>query len=256
MEPQPAVHRDPIDGLLDRRAELAQALSTATWPATVEDLAAVAVRANADDAAQLLARLPSDRRFAVFGELWDALAPSPERVAATPPRPRRSRARTSAPQAPRLVTIHQGFAFEPLLRPFAFAFGILPRTSWVDVDGERLEIRFGPWVLRTPLANVAGCEVTGPYRVVKVAGPPHLSAADRGITFATNRRRGVCIRFHEPVTAALPIGLLRHPAATVTVEDPDALVEALAAFGAPSRGSSREPAGSAERLGRETRRRR
>lgn len=75
--------------------------------------------------------------------------------------------------------------------------------------------------MATPLDNVVGAEVTGPYRLVKVAGPPHLSLRDRGITFATNRARGTCIRFREPV------GLLRHPAATVTVAAPDALAEAL-----------------------------
>ena len=53
------------------------------------------------------------------------------------------------------------------------------------------------------------------------AGPPHLSLADRGITFATNRQRGLCIRLHRPHPAIDPLGLIRHPGVTVTVGDVD-----------------------------------
>jgi hypothetical protein len=86
-------------------------------------------------------------------------------------------------------------------------------------------------MLRTPIANVAGTEVTGPYRWWKVAGPAHLSLADGGVTFATTTRAGLCIRFHEPVPAAVPKELLRHSSATVTVADPAALAAALAGSG-------------------------
>jgi hypothetical protein len=51
--------------------------------------------------------------------------------------------------------------------------------------------------------------------------------ADRGITFGTNPRRGVCIEFHEPVPAFDPLGLVRHPNLTVTVADPEALLSVL-----------------------------
>lgn len=119
------------------------------------------------------------------------------------------------------------FLFEPLLLPLAAAVGATPWTTWVEVGPDDLEVRFGPWSLRTPLGNVADAAVTGPYRFLKVAGPPHLSFRDRGVTFATNRQQGTCIRFHEPVPAIAPRGLFRHPAATVTVVDPRALAEAL-----------------------------
>lgn len=119
------------------------------------------------------------------------------------------------------------FLFEPLLLPMAMAVGATPWTTWVEVGPDHLEVRFGPWSLRTPLENVAGATVTGPYQLHKVAGPPRLSFTDRGVTFATNRQQGTCIRFHEPVPALVPRGLLRHPAATVTVADPVALARAL-----------------------------
>lgn len=120
------------------------------------------------------------------------------------------------------------FAFEPRLVPFATAVAVSPRTSGVDIVDGQLTVRFGFWSLTTPLANVAGAQITGPYRWWKVAGPPHVSLADRGVTFATATRRGVCINFVEAVASIDPLGLLRHPAATVTVEDPEALVALLA----------------------------
>lgn len=123
------------------------------------------------------------------------------------------------------------FAFERLLLPFAAAVGVLPQTTWLLLDDDELLIRFGAWSLRTPRENVAGCEVTGPYAAWKVAGPPHLSFADRGVTFATSRRVGACIRFHEPEAGLLPWGLIRHPAATVTVSNPHDLARRLQAGG-------------------------
>jgi hypothetical protein len=80
--------------------------------------------------------------------------------------------------------------------------------------------------LVTPLSNVEDAEVTGPYLPFKVIGP-HISLADRGATFGTTWRRGVCVRFRRPVPAALPGGLLTHPAVTVTVADADRLAAVL-----------------------------
>lgn len=119
------------------------------------------------------------------------------------------------------------FDFERKVQIASAAFGVLPSTTAVDVDDLRLRIRFGPWRLTTPVANVAAATETGPYRWWKVAGPPHLSFADGGITFATTTRHGLCLQFREPVPALLPGRLVRHPAATVTVAEPEALARAL-----------------------------
>ena len=118
------------------------------------------------------------------------------------------------------------FAFSrPLSWPLAL-IGVTPWTAHVDVADGTFAVRFGPWSLATPLSNVQGAEVTGPYLPFKVFGP-HISLADHGATFGTTWRRGVCVRFREPVPAALPGGLLRHPAVTVTVADADGLAAAL-----------------------------
>lgn len=119
------------------------------------------------------------------------------------------------------------FDFEPRMRPFSFAFGVTPWTTGVDVADGELRVRFGPWSLRTPLDNIAGAEVTGPYSFVKVTGPARFSLADRGVTFATSTRKGVCITFKKPVAAIVPRSPLKHPGLTVTVEDPEALAAAL-----------------------------
>jgi hypothetical protein len=128
---------------------------------------------------------------------------------------------------PRRVEV--AFRFDPVMQAAGLPFGILPGRTGITVGERDLTVRFGPWTLRTPLANVEGAQVTGPYSWPKVIGPPHLSFADGGITFATSTEQGVCIRFVEPVRAILPIGLLRHPAATVTVADPEGLVEEIEA---------------------------
>ena len=41
---------------------------------------------------------------------------------------------------------------------------------------------------------------------------------DWGLTMATNRRRGLCIRFRSPVRGLDPFGWMRHPGLTVTVD--------------------------------------
>ena len=96
------------------------------------------------------------------------------------------------------------FAFAPPYLAAGLPFGVTPWTAWVDVDTD-LHVRFGPWSLTTPVSNVVGTEVSGDYAFVKTAGPAHLSFTDRGVTFATNGERGLCVRFREPVRALWPL---------------------------------------------------
>lgn len=119
------------------------------------------------------------------------------------------------------------FAFAPSYRLPALAFGITPWTAWVEVSERHLRARFGPWSLLTPRSNISGIEQSAGFSYMRTAGPAHLSLSDRGVTFASNGDRGVCVRFHEPVRALEPTGRLRHPGATFTVADPRALKLAL-----------------------------
>ena len=119
------------------------------------------------------------------------------------------------------------FRFDLRLRPLALLALVHPGNARIELDADGLTVRFGKWTLTTPIENIAEVQATGPYKWWKVAGPPRLSLADGGITFATCTNRGVCIRFHEPVPAALPTALLRHPAVTVTPDDVDGFMEAV-----------------------------
>ncbi len=102
------------------------------------------------------------------------------------------------------------------------------RRAYVEVTDTSFTARYGPWVVHTTLDNIAEVSISGPYHQLKIIGPPRLSMADRGLTFATNTERGVCIRFFRPVAGIEPSGRLRHPGLTVTVADPEGLVAALA----------------------------
>lgn len=116
------------------------------------------------------------------------------------------------------------------VRPYlaaAVPFGVRPAACGVRVSQDRIAIRFGPWRATVLLDNIAEVAITGPYRFLKTAGPPHLSLADRGITFATNGDRGVYITLREPIGAIEPSGLIRHPNVTVTVADCDEFADAI-----------------------------
>jgi hypothetical protein len=55
-----------------------------------------------------------------------------------------------------------------------------------------------------------------------------LAITDRGLTFASNGRRGVRITFRTPVRGLDPLGIIRHPELTVTVADVDGLTSLFA----------------------------
>jgi hypothetical protein len=107
--------------------------------------------------------------------------------------------------------------------PFAHLsrlFAVQPERARLELRGDTLTAFFGPWRVETTLHNIASLEVTGPYAPVKVLGPPRLSLADGGLTFATNADAGLCICFRDAVTGLSPLPLPRHGSLTVTVEDP------------------------------------
>jgi hypothetical protein len=134
------------------------------------------------------------------------------------------------------------FAFSRVLSWPLALLGVTPWTAHVDVTEEDFTVRFGPWSLTTPRSNVEGASVNGPYVPFRVFGA-HVSLADHAVTFGTSWRRGVCVRFREPVAAALPTGLLKHPAVTVTVEDPEGLAALLerTPVGVPGEGDELYP---------------
>ncbi|MDP1818561.1 MAG: hypothetical protein Q8K58_01535 [Acidimicrobiales bacterium] len=134
---------------------------------------------------------------------------------------------TGPPPTPGSRTREFAFAFDPLFRLPALAAGVTPDNAVVEVDGQQVRVRFGTWRMEVDRDNITEVTATGPYLPWKVIGPPHLSFKDRGITFATNRKRGVCMQLAEPLPGIEPTGRIKHPAVTVTVAEPDQLVELL-----------------------------
>lgn len=126
-----------------------------------------------------------------------------------------------------MTTTRFDFAFAPAYRSLSRGFGIRPSKAWVEVGDTEFNARYGPWRVSTPMTNITGAEVTGPYKMFKTAGPARLAVTDRGLTFASNGDRGVLILFAKPVRGLDPVGLLRHPELTVTVADTAGLAALL-----------------------------
>jgi hypothetical protein len=226
-------------GELVARSDLGAHLRPSIFPATRAAVLTCAAEEHAS--VELLGQLEAlpDREYATVQEVWEALGgkreegsghlpredASSETPVATPAEP--ARPQPVGPEPDRRF----GFRFDPWYRLAALPFGVVPSSAHVDVttaDDERiLSVRFGPWCVTTPVANVASTTVTGPYSLVKTMGPAHLSLVDFGLTFATSPTRGLCIRFRERVRGLTPIGFVRHPALTVTVDDVDGLADAL-----------------------------
>jgi hypothetical protein len=125
------------------------------------------------------------------------------------------------------VTQRFEFDFSRQVQRWNRLFAVNPRTAYLLVDDDALIAHFGPWTLTTTRNNIVDATITGPYRLWRVAGPARLSLADRGLTFATTTRTGLCLTFRSPVTGIDPLGIFHHPNLTVTVNDPRALAAAL-----------------------------
>jgi len=214
-----------------RRSELALALRPSIFPAARAALLECAHEEGAaPDIVAALAALPDDVEYHTTEEVWEALGGHREHRTAEPaPIVAPPVVATSVEPAVEPAFQRFAFRFDRLHRLLALPFGVTPGNAHVDVDRRegRLTAHFGPWTVETPLENIEHVAMTTDYLPLKTVGGARLSLADRGLTFATNDAVGVCIGFHEPVTGVDPAGLVHHPALTVTVEDPDALVAAL-----------------------------
>lgn len=121
------------------------------------------------------------------------------------------------------------FAIDPRYAPVLRLFGVRPGRAWIELDADRLRVRFGFWRLETAIENIDCVRLTGPYRSAFRAIGPHISLKDHGISFGTNTEFGVCVLFRRPVPGRETLGLVRHPGLTVTPESPRDLADALEA---------------------------
>lgn len=122
-----------------------------------------------------------------------------------------------------------GFAIESKYAPLLLAFGVRKDAAWLRIDDDRLEVKFGLFGLATPLENVTGYQLSGDYKAYRAIGI-RTSLKDRGVTFGSTTKRGLCMTFAEAVTVKPGIGL-DHPGMTVTVDDVDGLAAELERHG-------------------------
>ena len=118
------------------------------------------------------------------------------------------------------------FEFDARFRPMLAMIGVTPGTAHVTLTRDRFVARFGPWTCETSITNVREVCHTGPYQWYKAIGP-RGSFVDRGVTFGTTTKGGVCVLFDEPVPGLAPIGALRHPGITLTLAEPERFVSSL-----------------------------
>lgn len=114
-------------------------------------------------------------------------------------------------------------------RPILRIFGVRDADdAYVRLDGDRFTARFGRFELDTPIANIVGWRIEGPWRWITAIGV-RMSIRHGDITFGGSHRGGVRVDFRE----SPPLWRFHPRALYVTVEDLEGLASALAERGIP-----------------------
>jgi hypothetical protein len=100
-------------------------------------------------------------------------------------------------------------------------FGVRPDNAWVDI-GDDLDVRFGWYHFRTPMANLASWRTEGPFLWITAIGV-RMSIRHGDVTFGGSPHGGVRIDFREPVRW----GPRRVPAIYVPADDLERLAHEL-----------------------------
>jgi hypothetical protein len=109
--------------------------------------------------------------------------------------------------------------------PVLMFFGVRPDNAWVDIEDD-LDVRFGWYRFRTPMANLASWRIEGPFLWITAIGV-RRSFRHGDVTFGGSPHGGVRIDFHEPAEW----GPLRVPAIYLPAEDLDGLAAELKQHG-------------------------
>lgn len=115
--------------------------------------------------------------------------------------------------------IRLGAKSRPLLRLFGVGG---PDDAWVELGDDTFEARFGRFRAATPLSNIAGWRIEGPWLWITAIGV-RMSVRHGDITFGGSHRGGVRLDFRERVR----VGPFRVPALYVTVDDLQEFAAAL-----------------------------
>ena len=115
-------------------------------------------------------------------------------------------------------------------------FGATPDNAYVDL-GDDLEIQFGWFHIRTPVANIARYRIEGPFTWIKAIGV-RMSIRHHDVSFCGSAHGGVRMDLKEPVRW----GPIRVPAVWAGADDLDALATELSRRGVPGADARRRPA--------------
>jgi hypothetical protein len=108
------------------------------------------------------------------------------------------------------------------------------RQPTVTVD-ENVDVEFGRFRFRTPVANIISWRIEGPWRWITAIGV-RRSVRHGDVSFAGSPRGGVRVDFREPVRW----GVLRVPAVYLGAEDLEGLAAELARRGIPGSDARRK----------------
>lgn len=114
-------------------------------------------------------------------------------------------------------------------------WGVRQSNAWVDL-GDELDASFGRFRFRTPVSNIAGWRIEGPWWWIRAIGV-RRSLRHGDITFGGTARGGVRLDFVERV----PWTLFEVPALYVTVDDMEGFTAALADRGIAGDDARRHP---------------
>jgi hypothetical protein len=118
-----------------------------------------------------------------------------------------------------------------------------PETAYATLDDE-LEIAFGRLRFRTPIANIAGWRIEGPWRWITAIGV-RRSVRHGDVSFCGDGHGGVRLDLRERVTW----GPFHVPAVWVGADDLEGFAEELTALGIPGIDARRQRRRRRFRLG-------
>jgi len=119
-------------------------------------------------------------------------------------------------------------------RPYLRLWTVRPETAFAELNDE-LEVQFGRFVIRTPVANLASWRIEGPFLWITAIGI-RRSFRHGDVSFAGSPHGGVRIDFREPV----PWGPLKVPAIYVGADDLGGLAAELTRRGVAGTDARRE----------------
>jgi hypothetical protein len=112
-------------------------------------------------------------------------------------------------------------------RPLLRLFGVRGDNAYVDL-GDDVDVRFGFFHVTTPVSNLAGWRIEGPWHWITAIGVRN-GIRHGDVAFDGTHTGGVRMDLRQPIR----FGPLRRDAIYVSVDDLEGFAAALASLGVP-----------------------